>query len=56
MSKYLELAKKLKALADKGVGGEKDTADRMLKDLMRRQTHGKHRMNLVWRLYPLIKK
>ncbi len=38
MSKYLELAKKLKALAERGIGGEKTNAERMLKDLMRK--HG----------------
>lgn len=38
MSKYLELAKKLKALADRGVGGEKVNAEAKLKKLM--QVHG----------------
>lgn len=33
-TKLIELAKKLKALADRGVGGEKDNAARMLKQLM----------------------
>lgn len=32
--KIIELAKKMKALADKGVGGEKETAERKLKELM----------------------
>ncbi len=36
--KYIELAKKLKALADKGVGGEKTNAEKMLNDLMKK--HG----------------
>ncbi len=38
MDKVLELAKKLKALAAKGIGGEKTNADKMLKDLMKK--HG----------------
>lgn len=33
MSKIIELAKKLKALADKGIGGEKETAEKMLQQL-----------------------
>ncbi len=36
MSKHIELAKKLKALADKGIGGEKINADKMLNDLMKK--------------------
>ena len=36
MSKYLELARKLKALADRGVGGEKENAKTMLKALMKK--------------------
>lgn len=36
--KIIELAKKLKALADRGVGGEKDNADIMLTKLMNK--HG----------------
>lgn len=38
MSKYIELAKKLKALADRGIGGEKINAEKMLKALMKK--HG----------------
>lgn len=38
MSKHIDLAKKLKALADKGVGGEKTNAEAMLKELMKK--HG----------------
>lgn len=34
MSKYIELCKKLKALAEKGVGGEKANAKKMLSTLM----------------------
>ncbi len=34
MDKIIELAKKLKALSERGEGGEKLNADRMLKDLM----------------------
>lgn len=41
MSKYIELAKKLKALADRGIGGEKTNAEKMLKDLL-----GKHNLSL----------
>jgi hypothetical protein len=41
MSKYIELAKKLKALADQGVGGEKTNAEEQLKKLLR-----KHRISL----------
>lgn len=36
MSKHIELAKKLKALADKGIGGEKINADKMLNDLLKK--------------------
>ena len=36
MSKHIELAKKLKALADKGVGGEKINAERMLNDILKK--------------------
>lgn len=38
MSKYIELAKKLKALADRGVGGEKYNAEKKLQSLL--QKHG----------------
>jgi len=38
MTKFIDLAKKLKALADKGVGGEKQNASEMLEALMRK--HG----------------
>lgn len=38
MSKYIELAKKLKALADRGIGGEKINAEKMLNALMKK--HG----------------
>ncbi len=34
MSKYIELAKKLQALAERGVGGEQINAQKMLDDLM----------------------
>lgn len=34
MSKHLELAKKLKALADRGIGGEKINAEKMLANLL----------------------
>ena len=34
MSKIIELAKKIKALADRGVGGEKINAELLLKDIM----------------------
>lgn len=36
MSKELELAKKLKALADKGIGGEKINAEEMLQKLLKK--------------------
>lgn len=36
MSKHIELAKKLKALADKGIGGEKVTAEKMLQALLKK--------------------
>jgi hypothetical protein len=36
MSKHIELAKKLKALAEKGIGGEKTTAEKMLNDLLKK--------------------
>lgn len=36
MSKSIQLAKKLKALAERGVGGEKINAEKMLRDLMRK--------------------
>jgi len=36
MSKHIELAKKLKALAEKGVGGEKINAEKMLNDLLKK--------------------
>lgn len=36
MSKHLELARKLKALADRGVGGEKETAESMLNALLKK--------------------
>jgi len=35
-SKYIELAKKIKALADKGIDGEKENAEKLLKDIMRK--------------------
>lgn len=41
MSRYLELAKKLKALAEQGVGGEKSNAEMQLKKLM-----AKHNISL----------
>lgn len=41
MSRYLELAKKLKALAEQGVGGEKANAEMQLKKLM-----AKHNISL----------
>lgn len=40
--KYIELARKLKALADKGVGGEKTNAEKMLIDLM-----AKHKLTIA---------
>lgn len=36
MSKYLEIAKKIKALADKGIGGEKLNAENMLSDFLKK--------------------
>lgn len=36
MSKHIELAKKLKALADRGIGGEKQNAETMLNQLMKK--------------------
>lgn len=36
MSKHLELAKKLKALSEKGFGGEKVTAEKMLNNLLKK--------------------
>lgn len=36
MSKYIELAKKLKALAERGEGGEKENAQKMLDELMQK--------------------
>ena len=36
MSNHIELAKKLKALADKGIGGEKTTAEKMLATLLKK--------------------
>jgi len=36
MRKHLELARKLKALADRGVGGEKETAESMLTALLKK--------------------
>lgn len=41
MSKHVELAKKLKALADKGIGGEKTNAQKMLSALLK-----KHKLTL----------
>lgn len=38
MSKYIELAKKLKELADRGVGGEKQNAIAMLDSLMKKHS------------------
>jgi hypothetical protein len=40
-SKLIELARKIQALADRGLGGEKATASRMLEDFLR-----KHNMTL----------
>jgi len=36
MSKIIELGKKIKALADKGVGGEKQNAEKILSDFLRK--------------------
>ncbi len=36
MSKYIELAKKIKALAEQGVEGEKQNAEKLLKSLMKK--------------------
>jgi hypothetical protein len=36
MSKYIELAKKIKALADKGIDGEKENAAKLLDSLMKK--------------------
>jgi hypothetical protein len=36
MSKHIELAKKLKALADRGIGGEKLNAEKMLETLLKK--------------------
>lgn len=36
MSKHIELAKKLKALVDRGIGGEKQNAETMLNQLMKK--------------------
>lgn len=36
MSKYIELAKKIKALAEQGIEGEKDNAEKLLKSLMKK--------------------
>lgn len=36
MSKYIELAKKIKALAEKGIDGEKENAEKLLQNLMRK--------------------
>ena len=36
MSKYIELAKKLKALAERGIDGEKQTAEKMLSALLKK--------------------
>jgi len=36
MNKHIELAKKLKALAERGVGGEKVNAEKMLNDLLKK--------------------
>lgn len=36
MSKHIELAKKLKALADRGIDGEKQTAEKMLNALLKK--------------------
>lgn len=36
MNKHIDLAKKLKALSEKGVGGEKINAEKMLNDLMKK--------------------
>jgi DNA polymerase III delta prime subunit len=34
MSKHIELAKKLKVLSKRGIGGEKENAERMLSEIM----------------------
>lgn len=36
MSKYIELAKKIKALAEQGIDGEKENAEKLLKSLMKK--------------------
>lgn len=36
MSKYIELAKKIKALAEKGIDGEKQNAEKLLQSLMKK--------------------
>lgn len=36
MSKYIELAKKIKALAEQGIDGEKDNAEKLLQSLMKK--------------------
>lgn len=36
MSKIIELGKKIKALADKGIGGEKANAEKMLNDFLKK--------------------
>lgn len=36
MNKHIELAKKLKSLADRGIGGEKINAEKMLNDLLKK--------------------
>lgn len=41
MDKKIELAKKIKALADRGIGGEKVNAQKLLEDLLKR-----HNINL----------
>lgn len=44
MDKYIELAKKIKALADQGEGGEKENAQRMLDTLMQKHGIGKEEL------------
>jgi len=41
MSKHIELARKIKSLADKGIGGEKINAEKMLSDFLK-----KHKLTL----------
>ena len=50
MSNYLELVKKVKLLADKGVGGEKENAERILEDLMEKYGVSKEQLDMEERL------